>query len=89
MIYNDRIADSEIIDVSETNKSKQSDICHYWNFSGEDFKFQRCVCIGFHDLLIVSTNIDDTAIFKWHRLPFVLLAELAKVKPKPYCKMLI
>ena len=36
-------------------------ICHYWFFN-YGFKFQDYICIGCHDLTILSVSISDTAI---------------------------
>ena len=36
-------------------------ICHYWFFKN-GFKFQDLVCIGCHDLTMLSVNISDIAI---------------------------
>ena len=44
MICYDRIDVSKGIDVCETSKSKECDICHYWYFLNKRFKFQRDVC---------------------------------------------
>ena len=40
MLYYDRINVSEGIDVNITSESKECDICHYWHFSRNSFKFQ-------------------------------------------------
>ena len=39
--YFDRISISEGIDVNKTSASKECDICHYWCFLNESFKFQQ------------------------------------------------
>ena len=36
-------------------------ICHYWFFN-YGFKFQDYICIGCHDLTILSVSISDIAI---------------------------
>ena len=36
-------------------------ICHYWVFN-DGFKFQDSVCNGYHDLTMVSININNIAI---------------------------
>ena len=38
------------------------DICHYWYFLDERFKFQTYVCNISHDLLTMSINLNDIAI---------------------------
>ena len=44
-------------------QSKEGDICQYWCFLHKSFKVQSNVCSGCHDLLIMSMNLSDTAIF--------------------------
>ena len=62
MIYFDRIAASEEIDVNKTSTSKECDIYHHWYFLNKGFKFQSNVCNRCHDLLMMSMNISDSAI---------------------------
>ena len=38
------------------------DICDYWYFSGKDFKFQPNIFNAFHNLLMMSLNLNDSAI---------------------------
>ena len=40
MLYYDRIEVSEGMDVNKTSESKECNICHYWYFLDEGFKFQ-------------------------------------------------
>ena len=61
MLYCDRIDISEWIDVNKTSKSKEFDICHYWNFLNKGFKFLPNVSNRCHDLLI-SMNLSDIVI---------------------------
>ena len=56
MIYYERIDVSEEIHVNKTNESKECD------FLNKGFKFQTHVYNGFHDLLMMSTNLVDIAI---------------------------
>ena len=44
-------------------KQAQYDICHYWYFLNYSFKFQSNVCNRCHDLLMMSVNLTDIAIF--------------------------
>ena len=44
MLYYDRIAVSEEIDVNKTSASKECDICYYCYFLNYSFKFQPNVC---------------------------------------------
>ena len=50
--------------VSKTSASKKCDICRSWYFLNYSFKFQPNVCNRCHDLLMMSMNLSDIAIFK-------------------------
>ena len=39
MLYYDRTDASEGTDVNKTGVSKEPDICHYWYFLNDSFKF--------------------------------------------------
>ena len=58
MLHYDRIVISERIDVDKVSSSKECNICHYWYFLDEGFKFQPDVCNGCHDVL-KSINLDN------------------------------
>ena len=62
MFHYDRIDVSEGIDVYKTSASKECDICHYWYFLNDSFKFQPNVCNSCHDLLMMSINLRVIAI---------------------------
>ena len=62
MLYFDRIYVSEGIDVNWTSASKECDICYYCYFLNKEFKFQSDVYNGCHDALMMSLNLNDTAI---------------------------
>ena len=62
MLYFKRIDVSEGIDVNKTSALKECDICHYWYFLNNSFKFQPNVCNRCHDLLMWSTNLSYIAI---------------------------
>ena len=51
MLEYDRIDVSEGIDINKTNASKECDICDYWYFKDFGFKYERCLCNGWHDLM--------------------------------------
>ena len=51
MLEYDRIDISEGIDVNKTCASKECDTCHYWYFKDIDFKYERYLCNGCHDLM--------------------------------------
>ena len=44
MLYFKEIDGSEGIDVNKTSVSKECDICHYWYFLNNGFKFQPNAC---------------------------------------------
>ena len=79
---------SEGIDVNKTSASKECIICHYWYFLDKGINLQLEVCNGWHNVLMMSMNINDIAILNIHAVDYhLLLMEL----PKLYvcCKMLI
>ena len=69
----------------------QIDICHYWYFLHKGFKIQPYVCNGCRDLLMMSVNLGNIAIWnnKGADCHCILLAELAKMRRETSCKMLI
>ena len=42
--------------------SKDCNICHYWYFLNKGFKFRTNVCNKYHDLLMMSMNLNNIAI---------------------------
>ena len=62
MLYFNRIDVSERTDINKTSGSKDCDICHYYRFLNNCFKFQPNVCNRSHDLLMMSMNLSDIAI---------------------------
>ena len=62
MLYYDRIAVSEGIDINKTSASKESGICHYWFFLDKEFKFQQHVYKECHDIWIMYIDLNDIAI---------------------------
>ena len=73
MFHYDRIDVSEGIDINKTNASKQCDICHYWYFLSEGFKFQTQVCNRCHDLLIMSMILSNIAILEIKNTDFCFI----------------
>ena len=61
MLHYDRIDKSERIDLIKSRNSKECMICHFWFFN-HGFKFQDSVCIGYHDLKMLSLNISNIII---------------------------
>ena len=59
MLYFDGINFSEETDVDKTSASKECDISHNWYFLKKGFKFQLNVCYRYHDLLMMSMNLND------------------------------
>ena len=57
-----RIDVSEGIDVNKTSASKECDVCHYWHFLNDSFKFQPNLCNRCHGLLMMSVNLIEIAI---------------------------
>ena len=56
---------TELIFLKElmlVRESKECHICHDWYFLDKVFKFQRDVCNGCHDLLMLSMNLSDIAV---------------------------
>ena len=79
MIYYNRTEVSEGTDVNKAIQSKNCDICCYRYFLDKEFRFQSYVCSGCHVFLMMSINLDDTAILNIKRSNSgVLLTELAK-----------
>ena len=64
MLYYDRIDVSERIDVNKTSETVECNICHYWYFFKERFKFQPYVCNRCHDLIMSSVKLSDIGILK-------------------------
>ena len=63
MLYYDRIYVSEGININKANTSKDCDICLYWYFLDDGFKFQPNVFNGCHDVLMMSMNLSNIAIW--------------------------
>ena len=62
MLEYDRIDISEEIDINETNASKECKMCHYWYFKDIGFKYEPCLCDGYHGLMQKAMNFNDVAI---------------------------
>ena len=63
MLEYDRIDISEGIDVNKTNASKESDICHYWYFLNENFKYELYFCNGCHGLMQKAMNCNVAIVY--------------------------
>ena len=62
MLEYDRIDKSEGVDMSETNRSRECDICHYWYFLDKNFNYEKHLCNACHDLMQKAMNFNDVAI---------------------------
>ena len=62
MLHYNRVDISEGIYVNETGVSKECTICHYRYFIDKGFKFQSSVCNCCQDVLMISINLEETAI---------------------------
>ena len=57
MLHYGRIDVSEKIDIDKTGTLKESNICYYWYFLDNMFKFQPDVCNGCHNVLMMSITL--------------------------------
>ena len=62
MLEYHRIDILEGIDINETSISKECKICHYWCFQDIVFKYEPCLCNGFHGLIQKAMNFNNIAI---------------------------
>ena len=62
MLHCDTVYVSEVIVINKTSASIECDICHYWYFLDKGFKFQRYSFNRCYNALIVSVNLNGTAI---------------------------
>ena len=53
---------SEGIDGNKTSASEKCELCHYWLFRDVGFKFEKHVCNGCHDLLMMAYFLKNMAI---------------------------
>ena len=71
MLEYDRIDISEGIGINKTNASKQCDICQYWYFLDQNFKYEPYLCNGCLDLMQKAMNFKDVAIVgSYYRIHF-------------------
>ena len=62
MLEYDRIDISEENDVNKTSATKDCDICNYWYFKDNGFKYDPYLCHGCHDLTQKAMSFNDIAI---------------------------
>ena len=70
MLYYYRIDISEVIDVNNTDESKECNIYYYWLFLDKGFKLQLYIYSECHDLLMMFINLDDIAILNIHGVDY-------------------
>ena len=54
---------SGYIAIKDCDASKECDVCHQWYFLNFSSKFQPNACNRCHDLIMMSVNLSDIAIF--------------------------
>ena len=59
MLYFDRIDLSEGIDVNKTSASNACDICHYWYFLNDSFKYQPMMSMNLSNIAILNIKGSD------------------------------
>ena len=62
MLEYDRLDISERIDIDKTKKSKECNICHYWDFFDKNFSYEPYLCKVCHDLMQKSMSFKNVAI---------------------------
>ena len=62
MLEYDRIDISEGIDINKISASNECDICHYWYFKDNGFKYDPYLCNGCRDLMPKAMKFNDVAI---------------------------
>ena len=73
MIRYQKINVSEGIDVKKTSESKERELCHYWLFKDVGLKFEKHVCNGCHDLLMMAYSLKNIAILSAKGVTFRFL----------------
>ena len=53
---------SEGIDVNKTSASKECELCHYCFFKDVVFKFEKHVCNGCYNFLMMAYSLENIAI---------------------------
>ena len=62
MVYYDRIDVFEGINVNTASASKECINCYSWCFLDKGFKFQLSVYNKYHDVSMMSTNLNNIAV---------------------------
>ena len=61
---------SESIDVNRSSACKGCIICHYSYFLDKVLRFQPTICNNFHDVLMMSIEINNIAIWNIHGVDY-------------------
>ena len=81
MLRYEKIDASEGFDVNKTSASKEGELCHYWFFKYNGFKFEEHVCNKCHDLLTMTYYFKNIAILSTKEATFrCLLMGISKNK---------
>ena len=70
MLQYQKIDVSEGIDVNKTSTSEECELCHYCFFKDVGFKFEKHVCNGCYDLLMMAYSLNNIAIFRAEGVTF-------------------
>ena len=62
MLQYDRIDVSEEIDIHKKSESKECMLCHYCYFKDVGYKFQPCLCNGYHDVSMMAYEFKNIVI---------------------------
>ena len=62
MLQHHRIDVSERIDINKTSKLKKCMLCHYWCFKDIGYKFQPCLCNGYHAVSMMTYELKNMVI---------------------------
>ena len=73
ILYYDRTDVYECIYVYKSSVSREFIICHYWYLLGKWFKFESTFCIGCHDVLIMSIDINSIFTLNIYEYQHIIL----------------
>ena len=81
MLQCEKIDVSEGMDINKTCLSKEYELCHYWIFKDNGFKFEEHVCNECHNSLTMAYSLKNIAILSAKVASFrCLLMVLVKMK---------
>ena len=61
---------SKVSDTSNTNASKECNICRYWYFLNKGFTFQPYICNGCLYILMMPLSLSVIVILKFHDVDY-------------------